>query len=293
MPARQFATREVSIFFPVAGIEIEGIYITAGSRVEAGDIIARLYQSGLAEEIEALERSEARIRLQLRHNAELHEYSLHTAEVTGTPVDDTRYFYARQALQAELRLVQAALETLRVQEEYWVVRSPMAGTVVHVMHFTEGDVSTQARALATVADQTLTIYRASHLLAAEVVVGEVYALSFTQEGETYTHRVEAIDPERMGITVTQGAFPEAFFVAVGGDVAEMNPGITGRIVDTLGEARNVLVVPQNALMQRGGRYFVFVMENGVRRIRYVEVGLVSHDLAEIKSGLTLGERVVL
>ena len=64
-------------------------------------------------------------------------------------------------------------------------------------------------------------------------------------------------------------------------------------VDVIGgKAENVLIVPVEALKSMGdGSYAVFVMENGVPKLKVVEVGLMDFTFAEIKSGLNLGDEV--
>ena len=59
-----------------------------------------------------------------------------------------------------------------------------------------------------------------------------------------------------------------------------------------GRAEGVLLVPVEALKTIDeGQYGVFVMENGVPKLKVVEVGLMDFTSAEIKSGLNLGDEV--
>jgi RND family efflux transporter MFP subunit len=68
---------------------------------------------------------------------------------------------------------------------------------------------------------------------------------------------------------------------------------TSASVDVIGgKAENAVLVPVEALHQiDGGKYTVFVMENGSPRVRVVEVGLQDITYAQIKSGLEAGEIV--
>jgi multidrug efflux pump subunit AcrA (membrane-fusion protein) len=62
----------------------------------------------------------------------------------------------------------------------------------------------------------------------------------------------------------------------------------------LNHADNVLTIPVEALLLKGNKDFVYVLDsqNHVRE-REVEVGLRGSQLAEIKSGLAEGERVIV
>jgi len=70
-------------------------------------------------------------------------------------------------------------------------------------------------------------------------------------------------------------------------------GMTAEVEVVAGEARNVLLVPVEALRELSpGQYAVFVVKSdGELELRPVEVGLQDYVNAEIISGLELGEVV--
>lgn len=71
------------------------------------------------------------------------------------------------------------------------------------------------------------------------------------------------------------------------------PSGTAASVDVIGgKAEDAVLVPVEALHEiDGGKYTLFVMENGSPRLRVVEVGLQDITFAEIKSGVKAGEIV--
>jgi RND family efflux transporter MFP subunit len=71
------------------------------------------------------------------------------------------------------------------------------------------------------------------------------------------------------------------------------PSGTSAAVDVIsGRAEDAVLVPVEALHEiDGGKYTIFVMQNGTPRLRTVEVGLQDITYAEIKSGLEAGETV--
>ncbi|MCG6858504.1 MAG: HlyD family efflux transporter periplasmic adaptor subunit [Salaquimonas sp.] len=56
---------------------------------------------------------------------------------------------------------------------------------------------------------------------------------------------------------------------------------------------DVLSVPIGALFRTGGDWTVFVVENGVARQRTIEIGQMNADRAQVVSGLTEGDTVIL
>ena len=61
----------------------------------------------------------------------------------------------------------------------------------------------------------------------------------------------------------------------------------------LAETDDVLTVPRSALFRDGDSWSTFVAEDGVAVMRHVELGLGNAFDAEVISGLSSGEQVVL
>jgi HlyD family secretion protein len=59
------------------------------------------------------------------------------------------------------------------------------------------------------------------------------------------------------------------------------------------EQEAVLSLPASAVFQRGGRWHVFVVESGRARLRIIEPGMRGREYMEVRSGLTLGDLVVM
>jgi HlyD family secretion protein len=64
-------------------------------------------------------------------------------------------------------------------------------------------------------------------------------------------------------------------------------------VITTWQGEDVLQIPIGALFRRGNRWMVFVFENGRARLREVETDHTNGEAAEIRSGLSENERVIL
>jgi HlyD family secretion protein len=58
-------------------------------------------------------------------------------------------------------------------------------------------------------------------------------------------------------------------------------------------AEDVVLVPAGALFREGRNWAVFVAEDGQARLRQVEIGANDGRLAEVGSGLSEGERVIV
>ena len=70
-------------------------------------------------------------------------------------------------------------------------------------------------------------------------------------------------------------------------------GLNGTIYMELEKKSNVLCIPNDALHEAEDGMFVYVLENELLNMRYVEIGLSGLEVTEIVSGLEQGEVVVL
>ncbi len=73
----------------------------------------------------------------------------------------------------------------------------------------------------------------------------------------------------------------------------LRPGMYGTAHVTLQERKRVTAVPIGAVSSSGGRNQVFIVEGDTVRLVQVQTGLVSNDLVEIRSGVSVGDNVVV
>ena len=280
-PARSEVVR-----FPAAGVIITGIYVNLGDEVQEGDVIASLDRSDVAGDLERMAREEERLLMQINHINERHEHALWTALTSGRPVDDTVYLNQRRDLLEDLQMLRLELDYLRRQYESRLVRATMDGVVTEVMTFTERQLSSYSHAVALIADQSLSIFVVAVREAQVMNVGDRFEMDV---GGSFVW-VEVIDPDEIGLVRPETPWQEAILVADGGGV--FSPRAIGRIHAVFDTVYDVLYVPFSALHEVNGEHFVYVLEEGVRRKRVVEVGLAGTFSTEITGGLTLGEVVV-
>jgi len=89
------------------------------------------------------------------------------------------------------------------------------------------------------------------------------------------------------------------FIAVEGSRDEIKPGMHAEVEIAAEIHRDRLLVPQDAVLVRGGRKLVFVVDQGLAKWRYVEIGLENEHDAEILpgtdavSGISEGDTVIV
>jgi RND family efflux transporter MFP subunit len=193
----------------------------------------------------------------------------------------------RTQLDAKIAQARQALESAGVMQSYSQIRAPFAGVVT--------DKQAQAGQLAAPGTPLLTVEQAGGFrmeapveesLLGTVRVGQkVEVVLDAFGGQTLQARVDeivpAIDAESRAFVV-KAALPSA---------PNLRSGLFGRL--RIGRStRQSVVVPEEAISQRGELQSVIVADSGIARMRMVTVGARREGQAEILSGIATGERVI-
>jgi macrolide-specific efflux system membrane fusion protein len=125
-----------------------------------------------------------------------------------------------------------------------------------------------------------------------VSVGQAASVTVGAVGGTATGKVLSIAPTATGGNSSVVTY--AVVVSLGTQPAEARAGMTASVSLTVASATNVLAVPAIALVSGTDGYSVRVMAaDGSVSSQAVTVGLVTSTLAQITSGLSQGQRVVI
>ena len=196
----------------------------------------------------------------------------------------------RQA-EAQIAQSQAMLEQTKVSIDDATIESPISG-VVSLKYVDEGafvgpssplfrvvDIS-EVEITGGVADRHYPKLEAGKT-AAQVEV-DAYP------GETFSGFVTRLRPELDKATRTV-----AVTIKVPNESLKLKPGMYARIELILDERKNVLLVPDDALMSVQGQQQVFVVNDGTVHIRPVKIGLEESVNNEVIEGLQPGDIVVI
>jgi macrolide-specific efflux system membrane fusion protein len=171
------------------------------------------------------------------------------------------------------------------------LRAPIDGVVV-VVSLVAGTTAPSTDAIElTSAEMQVTAQFAEADLPS-LAQGQSATVTVTATGDVLTGKVSRIDPIA---STSGGSSVVSYSVTVDlTDVpAGVLPGMTAEVSVTIAEAKNAIAIPSTALQGGVGAYAVQVLTDGVATTRPVQVGLVTENLAEIKSGLAAGEEVII
>ena len=291
MPARIESQAFASSDIPVAGI-----FVAVGDEVAQGDILATLDMPEIQAELAELTQRYTRLALELTL---LNERQALTQQPNRA---------AREFLEAEIQLLQALIEHVDELNQGRYLRATMDGIITESATFIEGMISDSRQAVAVISDQAFSSFVVQGELAQLMPVGEQFEMTLAGE----THLMEVIDPEEHGFILESGQY-QAFLAFVHMQIAEDDePEATGgldlrghwygprtdhddthgRVHMPLDEALDVLHIPTTAVHGADEHRFVYVLQDGLRAVRNVTVGLDGGGYIEIIDGLMEGELVI-
>jgi RND family efflux transporter MFP subunit len=197
--------------------------------------------------------------------------------------------------QASVDQARISYEQAQVNLDKTVLKAPIAGTVMTVSAHVGEQVGTST--IITLADMDaplLEFWVEEADMAAAQVGNPVNVVFEALPDLTFTGTVVQVDPALVTVSNTPAVQAWAR-LNLSAHSERLLSGMTAQVEAIQAEARNVLMVPLEALRDLGnGQYAVFVVgANGELELRPVEVGLQDLVNAEIRSGLQAGEVVSL
>ena len=268
-----------SIDWPVTEVKV-----VAGDHVTRGQVLATADTADLEAQIADARRAARSAELQLRQARSDHADASGTAAKRQTQIA----LYSAQTAAAKAKSDLAALIALRGHEK---LTAPVDGTITDLAIM---------QGVAAPSGAAITLISGELRVSTDVVESDIAAIDLDQRATvavsaldaTLGGKVVSIDPVGSA-SGSNGVVSFAVTVALDSPPATLRPGMSADITIVAASASNVLAIPSRALSGSAGAYTVRVVAaDGSVSVRDVEVGLVTSSLAEIKSGLQAGERVV-
>ena len=268
---------------------LEDVRVREGDRVRKGDVLARLEDADLRA---AVEQARAAVRMAEANleNAEAQHSRMTNLQKRGSITEKSF-----EDAVAAFRVAEAGLEQARANRvaadvalSYAELRAPMDGWVVRKMAET-GDMITPGTPLLVIEDlsRVKVIFHVPETDVVGLKEGSPAEVSVDVLEEVYDAAVDRVMPSGDPASRT-------FRVQLILDNTEgqLRSGMFARARFLRGE-RQVLVIPTDSIVRRGGLDGVFVVEEDMRaRLRWLKLGRAEGDVVEVLSGLEPGNRLV-
>jgi RND family efflux transporter MFP subunit len=253
---------------------VNEVFASAGSRVEAGDVLMTLDDREIREQMAGAEAALRQAEAEHRRVQRLME---------------SRAATEQQATAAEsaFRSAQAQVERLKVMLSYASIAAPISGVVTE-REVEAGDLANPGQALLTIYDPTRMRLEAPVpvRLVERLSLGREVQVTLDQPAVTLTGTITEIVSEIDPMSRTRKV---KVHVPPGG--AEILPGTFGRMwVED--EPRDAILVPASAVYRVGQLEFVRIVRGDRSLRRAVRTGPSDGDQVEILAGLEIGERIL-
>jgi RND family efflux transporter MFP subunit len=315
-PGEAYSREQIVLKAEVAGV-VKNLYAAEGRHVKPGDLLVELDDRNFQLQ---LERQQA---LRLQHLSELFmekQFATSSQEVPPAAQEkldkaEAAYNKATAAFQKglvsestleaaekdyEMALIEAGrkrdqimattkgltqaeidVKVAQMDLEKTRIRAPFAGILT--------DIKISPREHIDAGRELCTLVNISQIwVKAKILESEIGKIKSGREvdlrfsaypGKVFKGTVEAVSP-----IVNAEDKTCAVHIALSNPTEEIKPGMHTEVEIAAEIYRDRLLVPQEAILVRGGRKLVFVVENGLAKWRYVKVGIENENFAEILPG---------
>lgn len=267
---------EAAVVAKVDG-EVVEILVEEGQRVKAGDILARLDDSRLRFVRDQARAELNRITQEYRRNVQLHERGL----VSEGAFENLRY---------DMEALDAAYKLAELELDYANVRAPIDGLIAEKIARIGNTVSA-GEVVAKISDSAslLAYLHVPQRDLSRFAAGQKAELSLDAlPGETRQAEILRINPR---VDSETGTVKVTLGVDNGG--GDLRPGMFARAKIVYDVHEDTILIPRKAVVAEDAQPAVFVVENGIARLRTVTTGLASGANVEVTSGLEGSEKIVV
>lgn len=268
------APGEAQVVAKTAGVMVQ-LLAEEGDQVKAGQVLARLDGDKVRLEAARQLATVRKLENNFRRSQELAERKLVSAESS----DQIKY---------DLESARAAYELAKLELSYTNITAPISGVVAQRMAKPGNLVALNSPVFRIVNNSHLEgVLNAPEREMGRLKVGlPLRMVVDAVPGKVFVGKVDRIAPV---MDSSSGTFR---VVCAFDNAPELRPGMFGRIEVVYDQRTDALTVPRVALLEDEGEPAVYVVEGKVARRKTVQLGYTNGEIAEIRSGLKEGDRVV-
>jgi len=263
---------------PKAMGEVTNVYVELGQKVTKGTVLFELDKTQMATSFNQAKAS--------YNDAQVNLTRMQTLYQEGA-VSLQQYEQAKTQFTIAKESYTAAGDGM----SNYVVTSPIDGYVTSI-NVDIGGIASQSVAAASIAniDKLEIDTSISETLINKIKVGDKVEVLVSSVSDTpLSGTITALSP-----APAAGSLTYPMKVTLDNETAEVKPGMFAEVIITSDKTANVIALPSRSVLIKSGKPVVATIEDGKRVIfRDVIVGVDNGTLAEIKSGIKIGDIVVI
>lgn len=272
--------------FAYDGRTVGEVYVEVGDDVTPGQLLAKLDNEQLDEQLESAQAALDQLAQQLQSAKTNLEIVSGSADLNGQA---EQYQAAVQRLEEDYYVASLRVSELRTQREKESIYAGIEGTVSYVRNYNLSDRDTD---FIIVSDRGDACFYADTEYYQSMPAGMEVTLN-TDEGTVQAVVTPAAELGFDEPTVSDKGTSRVYFVPQS-KLAMMTDSSKAQLNLLLDSRRDVLIVQARAVFFAGGQaYTYYENENGVREAKPIELGLKVSGKYEVLSGVTEGEALVV
>ncbi|HHW36348.1 MAG TPA: efflux RND transporter periplasmic adaptor subunit [Bacillales bacterium] len=189
--------------------------------------------------------------------------------------------------EEQLKQAEAAAQIVNHNLEEALIVSPLTGTISSV-NSTAGEIVGPQTAVVVVSD--INNVRVLVYVPAEKIntisVGDAVQAKTVAADTSSIGKVSNISP----VSVDGKGYPVE--ITVGNSELKLKPGMVSEVMFIDDEQSKGIIIPAKAVVEKDGKTFVYVAEEGHAKLTEVEVGQTTDSQVSVKSGLNVNDKVV-
>jgi len=268
---------EVTIMPKSVG-EVTNVYVTLGDKVTKGTVLFELDKTQIATSYNQAKASYNDAKMNLDRIAALYKEGA---------VSLQQYEQAQTAFT----IAQESFISAGDGMNNCNVTSPIDGYITSI-NVAPGALASQSVAAATVAniDKLEIETSVAETMINKIKLGDkVQVVVSSVSDKPFTGTITALSP-----APATGSLTYPLKVTLDNSTASVKPGMFAEVIITSDKTANVIAVPSTAVLIKSGKTVVAEIENGKKVVfKKVVVGVDNGKLAEIKSGVKVGETIVV
>lgn len=311
------ASKFHDLSFGIPDYRIEEYSWERGQMVQKGQLLATLDLGDLEEQIPELEYTAKSSRLLLKQLKEQKEKDLEAAYILYTygkmekrdkdelkkkqEQIEKQYIDRIEELEDQVDVDDTRLRLAREKLEQGRIYAPFTGEITYVLDLhpvtynriqgapagLTGVQSKVGETILTISELSDCYFQCRNIEYMQCFAeGETYQIRCVNEGEIVYYNVTPVERDNWA---SEGIMK--FALTDEGDY--VNLSTAGSLVASVGEKNQVLCLPTKAIHKTEKGYFVYVLEDGMRKMKSVEIGLAGTGKTEILSGITQQDVVIV
>lgn len=299
--------------FEISGKRVNKVYVKQGDAVKAGQVLAELSGADKKNQIEDLEYRIARNKEVLEQLKKDEEDNISSMWLDALVSETTNHYlrgwapgdnreavknrvdalqknnsYTITELEDSIALDEKELGLIKREAAQSVLKAKKDGTVSEIKNRLAGSTSVKDEVVIEILDSSECMFLIKDMSLASYVKEDTELEMAIRSGNA------AGDYVLVPYDMDNWKDAMTFVISQGGDNVVIEAGTTGYISFVLDERKQVKTLPSTAVHNSDNGYYVYIVgDDGVRQVKWIDVGLVGNDKAEILGGLDDGEKVVL